>query len=173
MSQLRLAAARLPYPPHTHTHPTGSRDWRRPDKTLRPAGTVALEGGVACETDFYDCGEDAECDVEIAGAKVPLQRVSISLPPDVPDVGGLTFVLRRCGWESGMGGRGRSAGWGWEGAGGVMGCVCGGGGRRGRGRLSVNLITWAGLVTATGLFRSGRVVQCSPWCCGPSYSARE
>lgn len=51
---------------------------------------------MACETDFADCGEDQECDVEIAGAKVPLQRVSITLPPDVgADVGGLTFVLRR------------------------------------------------------------------------------
>lgn len=61
---------------------------------------MALEGGVACETDFADCGEDAECDVEIAGAKVPLQRVSVTLPPDVADVGGLTFVLRRCGCVS-------------------------------------------------------------------------
>jgi hypothetical protein len=74
----------------------GSRDWQRPDKTLRPAGTVALEGGVACETDFSECSEDAECDVEIAGAKVPLQRISVTLPPDVADVGGFTFVLRRC-----------------------------------------------------------------------------
>jgi hypothetical protein len=73
----------------------GSRDWQRPDKSLRPAGTVALEGGVACETDFEDCGEDVECDVEIAGAKVPLQRVSITLPPNTADAGGLTFVLRR------------------------------------------------------------------------------
>jgi alpha-glucan,water dikinase len=88
---------------------TGSRDWQRPDKTLRPSGTVALEGGVACETDFYDCGEDAECDVEIAGAKVPLQRVSINLPPDVPDVGGLTFVLRRCGEGGRQGGGGAVA----------------------------------------------------------------
>jgi hypothetical protein len=38
--------------------------------------------------------------VEIAGAKVPLQRVSITLPPDVADVAGLTFVLRRwVGWR--------------------------------------------------------------------------
>lgn len=44
--------------------------------------------------------------MEIAGAKVPLQRVSISLPPDVHDVGGLTFVLRRCGWR----GEGREGG---------------------------------------------------------------
>jgi hypothetical protein len=79
----------------------GSRDWQRPDKTLRPPGTVALEGGVACETDFSECSEDAECDVEIAGAKVPLQRISVTLPPDVADVGGFTFVLRRC--VTGMG----------------------------------------------------------------------
>jgi hypothetical protein len=41
--------------------------------------------------------------VEIAGAKVPLQRVSITLPPDVADVAGLTFVLRRwVGWLDGL-----------------------------------------------------------------------
>lgn len=80
---------------YPNVNPAGSRDWQRADKTLRPSGTVALEGGVACETDFADCGEDEECDVEIAGAKVPLQRVSITLPPDVADVAGLTFVLRR------------------------------------------------------------------------------
>jgi hypothetical protein len=30
---------------------------------------VATEGGVACETPFVNC-DDAECDVEIGGAKV-------------------------------------------------------------------------------------------------------
>jgi hypothetical protein len=87
----------------------GSRDWQRPDKTLRPAGTVALEGGVACETDFSECSEDAECDVEVAGAKVPLQRISVTLPPDMADVGGLTFVLRRC-----VTGKGSMPGMGWQ-----------------------------------------------------------
>ena len=53
---------------------------------------------MACETDFVDCGEDAECDVEIAGSKVPLQRIAITLPPETADVGGLTFVLRRCAY---------------------------------------------------------------------------
>lgn len=90
----------------------GSRDWQRPDKTLRPAGTVALEGGVACETDFSECTEDAECDVEIAGAKVPLQRISVTLPPDMVDVGGMTFVLRR--YVRGMGVHLRWAGSRWR-----------------------------------------------------------
>jgi len=53
-----------------------------------------LEGGAACETSFAEC-EDDECDVEIAGAKVPLQRLAIHIPAGAPDVNGLTFVLRR------------------------------------------------------------------------------
>lgn len=55
-----------------------------------------LEGGAACETDFANC-EDEECDVEIAGAKVPLQRIQLTIPQGAQDVGGITFVLRRCG----------------------------------------------------------------------------
>lgn len=77
---------------------------------MRPPGTVALDTGVACETDFSDCSGDSECDVEIAGSKVPLQRVSLTVPAGVADLGGLLFVLRRCGergwcWEWGEGGR--------------------------------------------------------------------
>ncbi|KAF8067212.1 R1 [Scenedesmus sp. PABB004] len=71
----------------------GSRDWRRAAPALRPEDTVALEGGTACETDFLEC-EDDECDVEIAGSKVPLQRITITVPPGSADVGGITFVLR-------------------------------------------------------------------------------
>lgn len=70
----------------------GSRDWQRAAKTLWPVGTVALEGGTACETKFESCDEE-ECDVEVQGAKVPLQRVSVSVPGDA-DIGGFTFVLR-------------------------------------------------------------------------------
>lgn len=55
---------------------------------------MVLESGSACETDFMDC-EDSECDVEIAGARVPLQRIALTVPPDQQDVGGVTFVLRR------------------------------------------------------------------------------
>ena len=72
---------------------TGSRDWHRPPAAIRPPGTMSLEGGVACETMFPSCGDDEECDVEIAGAKVPLQRIQLEFPPDT-DIGGLTFVLR-------------------------------------------------------------------------------
>jgi alpha-glucan,water dikinase len=54
-----------------------------------------LEGGTACETDFLDCQGEEECDVEIAGAKVPLQRLALTIPAGQQDVGGITFVLRR------------------------------------------------------------------------------
>jgi hypothetical protein len=33
--------------------------------------------------------------VEIAGAKVPLQRLALTIPAGQQDVGGITFVLRR------------------------------------------------------------------------------
>ncbi|KAI8477159.1 MAG: R1 protein [Monoraphidium minutum] len=70
----------------------GSRDWKRAPKPLWPDGTEALEGGIACETVFEACNEE-ECDVEVQGAKVPLQRVQLVVPADT-DIGGLTFVLR-------------------------------------------------------------------------------
>jgi hypothetical protein len=46
------------------SYAAGSRDWQRPPKALWPADTVALEGGIACETVFEACNED-ECDVEV------------------------------------------------------------------------------------------------------------
>ena len=42
----------------------GSRDWQRPPKASWPGSTLALEGGVACETVFEACDEE-ECDVEV------------------------------------------------------------------------------------------------------------
>jgi hypothetical protein len=74
---------------------TGSRDWRRAPEDLRPDNTIVLEGGTACETDFQDCQGEEECDVEIAGSKVPLQRLALTIPAGQQDVGGITFVLRR------------------------------------------------------------------------------
>jgi alpha-glucan,water dikinase len=73
----------------------GSRDWRRAPEDLRPDNTIVLEGGTACETDFQDCSGEEECDVEVAGAKVPLQRLVLTIPAGQQGVGGITFVLRR------------------------------------------------------------------------------
>lgn len=56
-------AAQLTQPPLLPPLP-GSRDWQRAAKTLWPVGTVALEGGTACETKFESCDEE-ECDVEV------------------------------------------------------------------------------------------------------------
>ncbi len=36
--------------------------------------------GHAVETQFLHC-DDEECDVTIAGARVPLQRLTITIPP--------------------------------------------------------------------------------------------
>ena len=37
-------------------------------------------GKTATDTELLNCDDD-ECDVEISGAKVPLQRITILLPP--------------------------------------------------------------------------------------------
>uniref|UniRef100_A0A383VC26 Uncharacterized protein n=1 Tax=Tetradesmus obliquus TaxID=3088 RepID=A0A383VC26_TETOB len=79
---------------HWGVSKAGSRDWRRAPEDLRPEHTIVLEGGTACETHFQDCQGEEECDVEIAGAKVPLQRLALTLPAGQQDVGGITFVLR-------------------------------------------------------------------------------
>jgi alpha-glucan,water dikinase len=49
-----------------------------PDGGLQPEGSVVMHKAV--ETPFLNCDDD-ECDVEISGAKVPLQRITINLPP--------------------------------------------------------------------------------------------
>jgi len=69
----------------------GSREWRMAPSELWPEDTHTT-GHIACETQLLDCNDD-ECDVEIAGARVPLQRLTIMLPPD-HDTGALVFVLR-------------------------------------------------------------------------------
>lgn len=63
----------MPY----HFAPAGSRDWQTPPEAIWPEGTTNSQKAV--DTTFQKC-EDAECDVEIAGAKVPLQRVTFTLP---------------------------------------------------------------------------------------------
>lgn len=70
----------------------GSRDWQRPPQPTRPEHTVALENGIACETNFLECKVE-DCALEIMGAKVPLQCVGITVPAGT-DIGGFTFVLR-------------------------------------------------------------------------------
>ncbi|GAX78330.1 hypothetical protein CEUSTIGMA_g5772.t1 [Chlamydomonas eustigma] len=69
----------------------GSRDWQLPPEELWPDRT-RVAGKTATDTEMLNCDDD-ECDVEILGAKVPLQRVTIYLPPD-HTVAGITFVLR-------------------------------------------------------------------------------
>ncbi|GIL61955.1 hypothetical protein Vafri_16315 [Volvox africanus] len=68
----------------------GTRDWAMPDDSLHPEGSVVMHKAV--ETPFLNCDDD-ECDVEISGAKVPLQRITINLSPD-NRLGAVTFVLR-------------------------------------------------------------------------------
>ncbi|EFJ44707.1 hypothetical protein VOLCADRAFT_118653, partial [Volvox carteri f. nagariensis] len=75
---------------HWGVCPPGSREWTTPDDSLHPEGSVVMHKAV--ETPFLNCDDD-ECDVEISGAKVPLQRITINLRPD-HHVGAVTFVLR-------------------------------------------------------------------------------
>ena len=70
---------------------SGSRDWIIPPEELWPDKTT-VAGKTATDTGMLDCDDD-ECDVEISGAAVPLQRITILLPPD-HTVAGLSFVLR-------------------------------------------------------------------------------
>lgn len=80
------------------TPPTaGSREWVMPDDGVLPEGSMVMHKAV--ETPFLNCDDD-ECDVEISGAKVPLQRITINLP-----AGG----WRRAGWRLGTR-RGRRVG---------------------------------------------------------------
>ena len=72
----------------------GSREWLVPPEELWPEDT-RLAGHIAVESDFLNCEHD-ECNVENYGAKVPLQRIPLTVP-----AGG-------CGG----GGGGRGGGWG-------------------------------------------------------------
>lgn len=66
--------------------------WKRPPQALLPEDSVLLEDGIAAETPFSGC-TDEECHVEIGGAVVPLQRISVDLPPG-HGLAALTFVIR-------------------------------------------------------------------------------
>jgi hypothetical protein len=50
-----------------------------PSEDLWPEGS-ATAGHLAVETKFLSC-EDDECDVQVAGARVPLQRATLYVPP--------------------------------------------------------------------------------------------
>lgn len=67
-------------------------EWSKPNDTILPPGTEVIKGGIAAETEFTKC-DDEECIIEIGGALVPLQRVSINLPK-AHGLNALTFVLR-------------------------------------------------------------------------------
>lgn len=86
----------------------GGGDWLRPDAALLPEGTDLLEGGIAVETAFTPC-TNAECDVSIGGAKVPLQRVTLQLPSG-HGLNGLAFVVRSEDGEGERRGRGGGRG---------------------------------------------------------------
>ncbi|PNW80482.1 hypothetical protein CHLRE_07g319300v5 [Chlamydomonas reinhardtii] len=75
---------------HWGVSPIGSREWVMPDDGVLPEGSMVMHKAV--ETPFLNCDDD-ECDVEISGAKVPLQRITINLPAD-HHLGALLFVLR-------------------------------------------------------------------------------
>jgi len=78
---------------HWGVSPLGRRnDWLQPEEDILPEDSVRIENGIAAETTFTRCDEE-ECNVEVGGAKVPLQRVSIELPPSHGLVG-LQFVIR-------------------------------------------------------------------------------
>eukprot|EP00873_Tetraselmis_striata_P000762 jgi/Tetstr1/421026/TSEL_012071.t1 len=67
-------------------------DWIQPSEDLLPEGSTNIKNGIAAETPFLNC-EDDECDVEIGGTTVPLQRVRVTLPPNHGLIS-LQFVLR-------------------------------------------------------------------------------
>jgi alpha-glucan,water dikinase len=69
-----------------------SGDWKRPDENFLPKGSVLLKDGIAAETEFTRCDEE-ECQVEIGGAVVPLQRTEVVLPSG-HGLSALTFVIR-------------------------------------------------------------------------------
>lgn len=67
-------------------------EWSKPSDKILPTNTEMIKGGTAAETPFSGC-DDEECHVEIGGAIVPLQRVSVELPKG-HGLNALTFVLR-------------------------------------------------------------------------------
>lgn len=71
----------------------GQKKWTLPPKDCRPADTEEATSS-ACETPLSECTQE-ECLLEIGGQKVPLQRVTLSIPATrVSEFSGLSFVLR-------------------------------------------------------------------------------
>lgn len=81
-------------------------EWQAPPPELYPSLlTSTTDDKRAAETIFGDC-HDEECDVELIGAKVPLQRTQVEIPWDA-GVSNLLFVLRSadrsCWYKDGHG----------------------------------------------------------------------
>eukprot|EP00210_Caulerpa_lentillifera_P004353 g4151.t1 len=82
------------------------RDWQAPAPELYPSYlTSTTDDKRAAETILGDCN-DEECDVELIGAKVPLQRTKLEIPWDA-GVSNVLFVLRSadrsCWYKDGHG----------------------------------------------------------------------
>lgn len=68
------------------------KSWSLPPKALVPASSEKHDGGIAVETPFVNCDDDS-CDLDLLESRVPLQRVTLTVPPGT-DVASLQFVLR-------------------------------------------------------------------------------
>ena len=69
------------------------RNWEAPSEDLFPVYlTEMTEDKKAAETALGDCHDD-ECDIELIGAKVPLQRARVKIPWDA-GISNVLFVLR-------------------------------------------------------------------------------
>jgi len=90
---------------HTHTHTrthdhtrarlrAGSRSWILPPPEVQPADSTEATP-TALESEFVAC-TDEECDLEFMGAKVPLQRRSVVLPPGACACA--RVCVRACSW---------------------------------------------------------------------------
>ena len=86
--------AAFPFVLHWGVSKTGKgRDWNAPAAELLPPHlTEVTEDKRAAETIFGDCQEE-ECDVELIGSRVPLQRAKLIVPWDA-GVSNVLFVLR-------------------------------------------------------------------------------
>ncbi|KAF5843594.1 hypothetical protein DUNSADRAFT_12856 [Dunaliella salina] len=70
----------------------GSRSWKMPPEEMRDQDSKQATE-TAAESPFLECDDEEECDLEYMGAKVPLQRRTITLPAD-SWVGAISCVLR-------------------------------------------------------------------------------
>lgn len=86
--------AAFPFVLHWGVSETGKgRDWQAPSEDLFPPYlTEYSEDKKAADTIFGDC-QDEECDMELVGTKVPLQRAKLKIPWDA-GISNVLFVLR-------------------------------------------------------------------------------